>query len=304
MSKSENLYVRNLKEYYNTPEWKRFRWLPCWINETFHKVCIKYVEVPITTNCTLNCKECCNLIQYYQKPYMIDADKIVKDVDRLSRATQGIRMLRLLGGEPLLHKDLEKILKGIAKNRKIKNIQIVTNGTLLFRDDVIRFMRENKRISVDISNYEEKSVKKEELICQLKENGIEYNTQEDRIFWTASSDFSVRKRTKAELEQCFSKCSMDCINMLNGKLHLCPRSAHGMDLKIISDHPDDYVDLRGTDSIGEIRKKLYVLLNTRYITACDYCDIFRWKELPAVKAAEQITKKEAGEVFRTMVTKS
>lgn len=294
--KAQNLYIRNMEGYILRGR-NPFHWLRLWISMRLHRVCLKYVEIPITTNCTLKCKECCNLIQYYQKPYMVDADRLIEDVQKLTEAVDGIHMLRILGGEPLLHRDLAKILEKLAADKKVRNIQVVTNGTLLFSDHVIDVMKKCPQISVDISNYEEKSTKKLELAGQLKENHITYYTQEDRIFWTASADVGMRNRTAEQLKEVFAQCSMDCINMLNGKLHLCPRSAHGMDLKIMDDNPDDYVNIREMDSAGTIRKRLYKLLNVKSILACDYCDIYRWEELPAVTAAEQISREEAKEIL-------
>lgn len=300
MLKRQNLYKRNMRGYYIGGKSRNpFRHFRLQIGMLRHRVCLKYVEIPITTGCTLNCRECCNLIQYYQKPYTVDADRLLEDVQKLTKAVDGILMLRILGGEPLLHRELDKILEGLAADHKIRNIQVVTNGTLLFSDPVIEVMKKYSQISVDISNYEEKSIKKDELVKQLKENQITYYTQEDRIFWTASADFSKRNRTVEQLKEVFSQCSMDCINMLNGKLHLCPRSAHGMDLKIIDENPGDYVNIREMDSAGTIRRRLYELLNAKSISACDYCDIHRWKELPTVRAAEQISREEAKKILNT-----
>lgn len=304
MGGAGNFYRRNMKGYIWGGAEAPFRWLRLRISMLLHRVCLKYVEIPITTNCTLKCRECCNLIQYYQKSYMVDADRLIEDVQKLTEAVDGILMCRILGGEPLLHRDLDKILNKLAANIKIKNIQIVTNGTLLLSDNVIGVIRKNPKISVDISNYEEKSTKKGELIAQLEKNHISYHTQEDRIFWTASADFGMRNRTVEELKEVYAQCSMDCINMLNGKLHLCPRSAHGMDLKIIEENPKDYVSLRGRDTTDAIRKRLYALLNTKFIAACNYCDIYRWKDLPTVRAAEQISREEAKEILDKAIKES
>lgn len=294
--KTQNLYIRNMEGYILRGR-NPFHWLRLWTSMLLHRVCLKYVEIPITTNCTLKCRECCNLIQYYQKPYMVDSDRLIEDVQKLTKAVDGIHMLRILGGEPLLHRDLAKILEKLAADKKIREIQVVTNGTLLFSDHVIDVMQKYPQISVDISNYEEKSTRKIELAGQLKENHITYYTQKDRIFWKASADAGMRNRTVEQLKEVLAQCAMDYISMLNGKLHLCPRSAHGMDLKIMDDNPNDYVNIRDMDSAGTIRRRLYELLHVKSILACDYCDIYRWEELPEVTAAEQISREEAKEIL-------
>lgn len=306
--KKKNLYERNLMTYIQADSYGQNRLivlLQYYMNKIFtHNIYLKYIEIPITTKCTLNCKECCNLIQYYQEPYHISTADIIRDVRKLSNVTKGILQLRLLGGEPLLHPELVRIVRQLLRFDNIKSIQIVTNGTLLLDEKMVRLLRKNKRVSIDISNYEEKSIKKKELIEQLKANHINYFTQKERIFWTAQADFSYRNRTGEQLKAVLPKCNMDCISMLNGKIHLCPRSSHGMDLGIIPNNPSDYCDLRQNKSMKEYRKSLYRLLNTTNISACNYCDIFQWKKLPKVVAAEQMSKENAKVILDSFLSEN
>lgn len=302
--KRRNLYERNLFAcacQCATGNHKLLIALRYYSNKFFsHNIYFRYIEIPITTKCTLNCKECCNLIQYYQQPYHISSTDIVNDIRKLSIVSKEILQLRLLGGEPLLHPELSNIVEQILEFNNIKDIQIVTNGTLVFDEKTLNVLKRSSRISVDISNYEEMSIKKNLLIEQLELNHIRYITQRERIFWTAQADCSYRKRNKEQLESVLAKCDMDCISMLNGKIHLCPRSSHGMDLKIIPDNNKDYYNLRQMQSKREAKKSIYKLLNTKSITACNYCDTYRWRDLPEVKAAEQINKKEANEILRKL----
>lgn len=258
-----------------------------------HNVYLKYIEIPITTKCTLKCKECCNLIQFYQNPYQISSRDIINDVKNLSNVSKKILRLRLLGGEPLLHTELPNIVEQILQYKNIENIEIVTNGTLILSKEMIDVLVKSDRVSIDISNYEEKSIKRKELIAQLEENNIRYSTQKKRIFWTAQADCSYKGRNKSQLIDVLSKCNMDCISMLNGEIHLCPRSSHGVDLGIIPNDKTDYYNIRQMKSIKEAKKNIYRLLNTKSILACNYCDVYRWRELPEVIAAEQISKKDA-----------
>ena len=301
--KRRNLYERDLLAcawQYSACKHKLLVGLKYYSDKIFHNIYFKYIEVPITTKCTLNCKECCNLIQYYQQPYHISSADIIDDIRKISSVAKGILLLRLLGGEPLLHPDLSNILEQILGFNNIKDIQIVTNGTLIFDERTLKVLKSSPRFSVDISNYEEMSVKKDLLIEQLENNHINYTTQRERIFWTAQADCTYRKRKEEQLESVLSKCDMDCISILNGKLHLCPRSSHGMDLNIVPDNDKDYYNLRQMLSKKEAKKKIYKLLNAKSIIACNYCDVFRWRDLPEVKAAEQISKKEADKILKNI----
>lgn len=288
----KNLYYRNIYGYYNgiinSDGISNFITL---LNQKlWHGIYLKYIEIPITTFCSLNCKECSNLIQYYQHPYHVDKEILLNSVAKLVNSINGIFMLRILGGEPLVSDNLLPILTLLNGKKNVKQIQIVTNGTSKFTDDQIAQIKLDKRITVDISNYGDRSWKANELKEQLKKNNIVYYTQDERIFWTQQANVSNRQRTVDELKNVYKLCTIDCISMLNGCIHVCPRSSHGMDLGIFECKKQDYVDVLNEKNI---RKKLYELLNTEYVDACNYCDNYRWETLPEVKAAEQISKKDA-----------
>lgn len=257
----------------------------------------KYLEVPITTRCSLNCKECNNLIQVYQKPQNFEANQIIRDIKRICCVSERIKMLRILGGEPLLHPDLAKILNELKKIEKIERVQIVTNGTLLFDKECLALLR-HKKFSVDISNYGEHSRKYVELIRQLKKNQVCYSTQSQQKPWKALSSCSSRNRSKEDLRSIFSVCRQDCHSLLNGELHICARSAHGTDLGLIEKEMKDYVSVRNAHGKRELKREIYEILNREKIAACNYCDMFRLDEMETIPSAVQITKKEGLELLR------
>ena len=296
-----NLYERNIYKYlknniYVLKEDNTFNEVCCFLyaklNRLFlHKVFINYIEVPITTKCSLRCKECSNLIQFYDCGEFLDADNIVRDVKKFCNSVEGIDTLRILGGEPLLHPELEKIIIGILKNKNINNIQIVTNGTMLFKKEVLSKIR-NRRVSVDISNYGSNSRKHSELVNQLKMNNIKFIIHK-QLNWTRQSDCTFRKRSEKDLNDIMKNCKMDCISLFKGKIHLCPRSAHGEDLNLFITKKTDVVNIANEGKKGIICKKIFKLLNNKTITACNYCDVFRYQELEECEPGEQVSREEA-----------
>lgn len=256
-----------------------------------HKVYFNYIEVPITTKCSLRCKECANLIQYYQHGENLDYKKIINDIYRLSQVTEKIEMLRILGGEPLLHPNLKEIIAEILKIQNIENIQIVTNGTIIFNADIIHILR-NKRVSVDISNYKGVSRNYNKLIEQLRKNKIRFITQE--VFeWTEQGSFVSQELSQKELESVLNLCRIDCISLFNGNIHLCPRSSHGNDLNIFKSNKLDYVNIRKAKTKKQVKQELFALLNRKSIVACNFCKAYMQDELKPCVAGEQIGKLEA-----------
>lgn len=266
----------------------------------FHNVYLNYIEIAITTKCSLRCKECANLIQYYDEGKFYDGWKIVNDVHKLCQTVKGINRLRILGGEPLMHPDLKEILLGILQNENIKSIQIVTNGTMLLDKDLLNIMRKERRVSVDISYYGKVSRNYENLIRQLRSHRIKYCSNIN-LEWTAQGDISYRNRSKKELEEILRVCRSDCINVLDGDIHLCPRSSSGHDLGIFEADKADHINLRTCKSKRLLKADLYALLNKKSIVACNYCDYHLRDVLKTCVPGEQIGKKEALEKCRAIV---
>ncbi len=252
----------------------------------------RYFEVPITTRCSLNCAECNNLIQFYERPQNFKATDILRDIKRVCCVTERISMVRILGGEPLVHPDLAYILNGLKEIDKIQQVQIVTNGTLLFNEECLSIIR-NKKFSVDVSNYGVHSVKYAQLIEQLRTNKIRYITQSRRKPWRSLSSCKCRGHNEYELETIFASCKEDCHSLLNGELHLCARSAHGTDLGVITKKEKEYVNVRAASGKKKLRKEIYDLLNRKSISACNYCDVYRVNSMKIVSSAEQISKADA-----------
>ena len=304
-----NLYERNLYKYLygnfltnhsKSAIYKGVTALYIKINKLlFHNILIGYIEFPITTKCSLRCKECANLIQYYDQGEFLDYKKLINDIYRLCQIVKGIEMLRILGGEPLLHPYLKEILLGILKNDNVKNIQIVTNGTMLFSEDMLAVLGD-ERVSVDISYYGENSKNYDNLIEQLRNNGIKFYANKN-LEWTPQGDISYRNRSQKELERILKICKSDCISILDGNIHLCPRSSSGHDLKIFKADKHDYVNLREYRTKRQLKKDLFHLLNRKSIVACNYCDYYMRDKFETCIPGEQISKKEALEKYHLMI---
>ncbi len=80
--------------------------------------CLEYV---VTTKCTMNCKHCNTFIPYFNekthfKPVSFEMFK--KDIDTLLKAVDYIDYFGFVGGEPLLAKDLAKMIKYACSKEK------------------------------------------------------------------------------------------------------------------------------------------------------------------------------------------
>ena len=152
-------------------------------------------------------------------------------------------------------------------------------------------MLKKRKFNIYISNYGKVSRKKEELIEILSENNINYTVKED-FLWRDYGNLINRNRKNKKLKKQYLNCKIMCTSILDGKLHHCPRSSHGMNLKIIPLNNRDYVNLLDDNTSSEqLRKRLYKFFYgyIPYIEACNYCNSGT-KLLKTIKAGIQYKK--------------
>jgi len=250
------------------------------------RVYIENVDLTITEKCSLKCKDCMNLITLYSSPKDVDTALLLRSIRRLSDCVDGIFVVNVHGGEPFMSKDMHIIVDNLIKNPKIMKIMVTTNGTIIPLGKKITCLKHEK-IFVVIDNYKGLSKKIPKLAEIFARFNINYKIlQMDK--WLDYGDLKSRNRNKAELNETFLKCRK-CLTVLNSELFICGRSAHGMNLGVFPDIPDDYVDLLNNklDNI-ELRKEIYNLLHrTKDLAACNYCNAFNLECARMINSAIQ-----------------
>ena len=245
----------------------------------------EYLEIPITTKCSLKCKYCSNLIPCYKSPKDYDKNILIRSINTFLKCINKIVYIRVLGGEPFLSSNLNIVLKTLLKSNKIQRIEIVTNGTIIPKEKEIIKKLKDKRIIVCISQYP--IVNNKKLVNFLKENNINYRIDK-MTYWMNYGNTNKRNKKEKELKKQFKRCNHICKSLVNGEFHLCPRSSHGTDLGIIKNNEEDYVNLLDNNlSITEKKLKIQQLLKKKYIKACDYCD-YGTNKSKKIPVAEQI----------------
>lgn len=115
---------------------------------------IDYIRISITDRCNLRCVYCMpsegiNLIRHEE---ILSYEEIV----RLCRifASLGISKVKITGGEPLVRKDVHKLIKSIKEIEGINNVTLTTNGILLGEqiNDLVQAGLDAVNISIDTLN--------------------------------------------------------------------------------------------------------------------------------------------------------
>ena len=96
------------------------------------------VDLMLTEKCSLKCKDCSNLMQFYAKPIDEDYDLVIASIDILMEAVDFVQEIRLLGGEPLMYKKVDLVIKHLLKYKNFGQIKINTNGTIVPKEEKLK----------------------------------------------------------------------------------------------------------------------------------------------------------------------
>lgn len=192
--------------------------------ESNNKPILEYLEFSISDHCNLRCKGCA-LFSPLAKPQFLDLYQYEKDIKRLHDLFENIKLIRILGGEPLLNKKITTIIELTRIYFPNSVIHILTNGTLLEKMDVYfwKCLKENV-VAIDISLYPPYFNKRNiyETIC--KNNAIKVNINQKHFFKKV-----LQAHGNSDPNQTFSKCAFKVSTYLNnGKISACsvPTTVH------------------------------------------------------------------------------
>ncbi len=94
------------------------------------KPVLPYLEMHVVDHCNLNCKGCSHFSPIADELFT-DIDEFTNDLQQLSQLFSNIKVIRLMGGEPLLHPNITDFIRSTKFLFPNSNVDIVSNGILL-----------------------------------------------------------------------------------------------------------------------------------------------------------------------------
>jgi hypothetical protein len=234
---------------------------------------IPRLNVVVTSRCTLKCRHCSSLIPHYGTSSDFDTSTILTSLDRIFACADLVYHVELLGGEPFLNKNLSVIAKHLLDSERVLHMDVITNGTVLPPDSVLKTLKHDT-VSVVIDDYGKLSKKADGLSDALKYNSVDFRVNKHWA-WADLGGFERRNLTLFQLTERFKKCNFNsCTELLNGRLHRCPRSSHGTQTEVVPDYPEDFINISDSSvSVDILKEKLKSFLYDRkFIHACDHCN--------------------------------
>ena len=234
------------------------------------KTYMRSLDVMITTTCSLKCRNCSNLMQYYVYPQHTSREKILLALDILNENVDYISEYRVIGGEPLMNKDWADVVNGISKKNAEAKIFIYTNATISPKDEQLESFQ-GKNVNFTITDYGKLSRNIDKMMEKLTKYNISFDRQPAGD-WTDCSSIKHHKRTVSELEEVFKQCCVKYIyTLLHGKIYRCPFIANAANLNAIPDNPANYVNLLSNKN--NIKQQIRRLVKVaKFFPACDFCD--------------------------------
>ena len=93
------------------------------------------LRISVTDRCNFRCVYCMPKEVFGRGYRFMDRAELLtfEEIERVARAfvDHGVRKLRITGGEPLLRRDLERLVAGLASIRDDLDLTLTTNGVLL-----------------------------------------------------------------------------------------------------------------------------------------------------------------------------
>jgi len=240
-------------------------------NKKENKLTVKHLDLVLTEKCSLKCKDCSNLMQYYAKPVDEDFEILKTSLNNFLSTVDYVNEIRLIGGEPLLYKKIDEVMELILKFKNYNKIYVYTNGTIVFKNNKMSVFQ-NEKILFRISDYGQVSKNVKPLEEELSRLNINFIT-EKVTRWQDCAKIKLYQRPETLNQFIYGNC---CVNqfltLLHGRLYLCPFQAHAENLKAVPVNPDQSIDMIKTnkETTKDRISKLY--FDTVCLDACKYCN--------------------------------
>jgi len=263
---------------------------------------VQYLEMPVTTRCTLQCRDCIARVPYLpdQKHFTLPFDLFKKDLDSFLACITKLNFFKFIGGEPMFAPDFDAMFEYAVAQKKIVKVNINSNCTILPSERLLSLLVKHKNKSwLTLSNYSHVSPRCKEsydtFIALARKHNIEVSTT-DSLPWRDHGKMKQRQRTDRELVLMFRHCfSSRCTSLFDGRLHCC--NASGV-LERLATKPvlreDEVVQVRGVkpSHLKESLIDFYAGICRRPFTACDYCAGHERRVIDSAIQTDQLLKIE------------
>lgn len=266
----------------------------------FGKSYVALAQVTLTERCTLKCKKCahgCFAVDYATSKDLT-LEQVYKSADSFFSKVDFIKEFVLIGGEPLLYKELSQAIRYIGElyRDQMGLYVITTNGTIVPDEEVLRTCQKYKvlfRISNYILQIPRLKNSYERLMHTLESYDISYVLGEEDAEWMDYGfEYKNREAAEDELIKVFDACRTPCREIRENRFYFCVMARSVSDNLNFLVGEEDFLDLDGLTG-SEYKKELLEFTlgysEKGYLDMCRHCNGAEAKNYP-IPAAEQVER--------------
>lgn len=218
---------------------------------------LKYIEFHVVDRCNLNCNGCSHFAPMVKEDFD-HFDSFNKDIHRLKELIENVEIIRLLGGEPFLDKDITRYLPVTRSLYPKANIEIATNGLLIpqLSHKILQSIHDNS-ITIDVTTYPPTARIVDLIRDILEKYHIKYRIQP--IVKTFRKRFCPEGNN--DIQETFNSCKIGRLYpfLYDGKLCLCSGAIvvkyfneyYGMNIKLNNSYYDIHDVSASTSGVFE-----------------------------------------------------
>ena len=269
----------------------------------FNQSYVSLAQITLTERCTLKCKKCAHGCSYVDNASAIDMtlQQVYKSADSFFSKVDFVKEFVLIGGEPLLYRELEIVIEYIGRRyrERISLFVITTNGTIIPNKDILRACQKyNILFRISNYSYQVPRLKKtyQRLMDVLESYSISYVLSEEEHEWMDYGfEYVNRNESEDELVKVFDACKTPCREIRENRFYYCVMARSISDNLGFHVGQDDYLDmdrLNGTDYRKELLEFTLGYSDKGYLDMCRHCNGAEAKNYP-IPAAEQVIRNDA-----------
>lgn len=257
------------------------------IENDFRSIKFDWFGYIVSQTCTLKCEHCCEHVPYLRNQGFNSVETIISDVKKIAESSKFLNFVELIGGEPFLHPEIERLISELLEIENIGYIKSFTNGTIIPSDKLCKIMK-NPRFMLQVSNYEltakgkllKNIFKTKQKLDDAKVSYLFTHNFE----WLDFTSFKEHEASEKYLKKAFDNCFLkNCHRVYQGKLYRCPHHYAGVQRGQLKEYSTECIDIHSLGTI-DLGKALEDFENLELLDACKHCDLaFNAKPVPAGK---------------------
>lgn len=225
---------------------------------------LRSVDLIITERCSLKCRDCANLMQYYEQPRNVATPVLLRSLDTLDTTLDEVMELRIIGGDTFMNREWPIIVRHASGKPNIRRVVVYTNGVIVPAESHAESLKD---ALVVVTDYGSLSRRLHDLQGYLEKQGIAHRILKPDSWLDCAG---LNRHPKEKRDQKFRACcAKNMPSLSEEKLFRCPFAANAHRLGAVPDEPEDWVDIFSENARHAIMR--YVRCTTP-MTLCDFCN--------------------------------